>query len=140
MKNYRTLNEICDEIAHCELGDVFSHPIFEAKSNLRGCFDPLSWEWGNLSYTSKIITIRMFLDYISFEELVVAYKMSERREYVLRELPNAIDYLSEYIPEVAKYAQGHAVQDDMGFGISLSDRQILAKANEIADKYIPQID
>lgn len=142
MKYYRSLNDICEDICEAEIKmgrkydppyGKYLHPIFKAKGNLRGCFDPLSSEWNELSMHGKLTTIGLFLMYISFEELVQAYKEFEKREYVLFELLHAICILSEFLPEAAEYVRTYYGTE---YDRSLQSNIVLSKANEIADKIL----
>lgn len=134
----RKIYDICQEISD-PYGDrkytEYHHPIYAAAGKLRACFDPLCAEWNWHPMEEKLATIRLFLKFISFNELVESYCYSERREYVVQAVPDAIFLLASYLPEAADYyLKNPRCEDHARYRGYPTIERLVDKAEEIADK------
>jgi len=96
-----TISELIQSI---DPSGSYNHPLRTAWSKLRSCFDPLCAEWQWHPLEEKLQIIHTFMDYdVSFEQLVESYCVTEKRDYVIMAVPDAIYYLASYLPEAASY-------------------------------------
>lgn len=107
-----------------------------SKSNhLRAIFDPLCAEWNWLQMDEKLGILRQFMTQTSFEVIVESYCMTERREYVIQEVPEAIYILAKHLPEAAEYyLRSSRCQNHWRRAGEPNLEEVLNKASDIADR------
>jgi len=69
----------------------------------RGLFDPFCDEWHDSGIHEKVGVFRMLTKYRTFEQIIDLYLATEKRPYIIQDLPCAIFKVMEYIPEAKAY-------------------------------------
>ena len=68
----------------------------------RSLFDPFCDEWQQSDLDTKIGIIDYLKNFVSFSELVRLWQNTEKRDYVLNDLPFALRKLQEKLPEAVE--------------------------------------
>jgi leucyl-tRNA synthetase len=89
----------------------------------------------------KLATIRLFMKFVSFRELVESYRVTEKREYVLQALPDALFVvLASFIPEAAEfYTEDRQCQEHARMRGRPTIDRFIEKAEEIAEKFTEKV-